>query len=94
VAPWRRGQRLVDELGNTVGGLTSGAETARALFFGAANATAFTKARFTFSETETLNFDNLQWGSGGAAAPEPGSLMLVALAILGLLAVRRQRAGR
>lgn len=85
---------FLDDLGNTVGGLASGQTTARALFFGVTNATAFTKARFTFNEVDTLNFDNLQWGSAGATVPEPGSLMLVALAILGLVAVQRQRAGR
>jgi hypothetical protein len=63
---------FLDDLGNTLDDFAE-AEFASATFFGVTNDAAFSTVRFTFTGTETLNFDNLQFGAR-SAVPEPATL--------------------
>ncbi|MEH6626495.1 MAG: PEP-CTERM sorting domain-containing protein [Motiliproteus sp.] len=61
-------------------------------FFGIVDSTTqFVKASLTASTSgDIIGFDNVQWG-GTTSVPEPGTLLLLGLGIVGLALVRRKR---
>ncbi|MCU0648588.1 MAG: PEP-CTERM sorting domain-containing protein [Gemmatimonadaceae bacterium] len=78
-----------DNLGNTRN-LGFAPVFAGASFFGVTNAQAFTSVRLSFTGSEILNFDNLQWGRA-TVIPEPSTVALFATGLIGLLGATRRR---
>ena len=79
-----------DNGGGANGDIFQPVTTAGAGFFGVINENGFTEITFTVTQTEILEFDNIQYGAA-AAIPVPASLPLLvgALGVLGF--ARRKR---
>lgn len=75
-------------LGNPAGGVFSG-------FFGLVSNTAITAIRFDSpgTGTEAFNSDNVRFAVAGTSVPEPGTLALMGVALLGGVLARRRKLG-
>jgi hypothetical protein len=83
---------FLDNLGNELTSFNTFPGSAGATFFGVQNDQAFNSVVFSFTGSEILNFDNLQYGNAGpAAVPEPGTLAFMGLGLVGLGFVRRRK---
>jgi hypothetical protein len=84
---------FLDDIGNVlnafaVGGVNNGGAT----FFGVFNNQAFSKVRFNFAGQETLNLDQLEYGTApNVSVSEPYQMVLLAAGITGLVAARRRK---
>ncbi len=84
---------FLDNLGNVLNDFVVDPEFAGASFFGVINTQAFSTVRFEFTGDEFLNFDYVEYGSGSGVVPEPGTLTLLGVGLLGVARViRRKRA--
>jgi hypothetical protein len=77
-----------DDRGNAIYDFAIHDNWAGATFFGVTNDQAFSTVRFDFTGSEILAFDNLQFGS---AVPEPATLSLLGLGLLGLARAYRRK---
>ena len=80
---------FLDENGNFLNDFAIHNVWAGATFFGVINDQAFSKARFEFTGSEVLNFDYLQYG--GSTVPEPGTLSLLGLGLVGVAGALRRK---
>ena len=79
-----------DDAGGALSDVFLPVTSAGAGFLGVRNSAGFTSVTFQVTQTETLEFDNIQWGTS-AVIPEPMSLLLVGagLAMVGFSRARR-----
>jgi PEP-CTERM motif len=81
-----------DNIGNELSAFNTFPGWAGATFFGVNNDEGFNSVVFSFTGSEILNFDNLQYGaSAPAAVPEPGTLAFMGLGLVGLGLVRGRK---
>ena len=80
-----------DDNGNVVGDIFQPVISAGAGFFGIIDTDGFTSVTFAVDQSEILEFDYIQWGSGLAPIPLPAGMPLLLGGLVGLGLLRRRK---
>ena len=78
-----------DDAGGAVADVFVPVTSPGAGFFGVLNTDGFTTVSFQVTQSEILEFDYIQWGT---AVPEPGTLAILGLGLVGFGFARRRQA--